>query len=90
MLNDVHGLDLTPDMVERLHDRTEGWAAGLYLAVLSMRWRGMRAASSRPSLVAIGGWSTISRLRCSVTSVRPSWASCLGRACSFATPGQRG
>jgi LuxR family transcriptional regulator, maltose regulon positive regulatory protein len=39
MLNDVHGLGLTPDMVKRLHDRTEGWAAGLYLAVLSMRGR---------------------------------------------------
>jgi LuxR family maltose regulon positive regulatory protein len=39
MLNDVHGLGLTPDAVKRLHDRTEGWAAGLYLAVLSMRGR---------------------------------------------------
>ncbi len=39
MLNDVHGLDLTPDTVKRVHDRTEGWAAGLYLAVLSMRGR---------------------------------------------------
>ena len=39
MLNDVHGLELTPDTVKRLHGRTEGWAAGLYLAVLSMRGR---------------------------------------------------
>jgi LuxR family transcriptional regulator, maltose regulon positive regulatory protein len=39
MLNEVHGLDLAPDTVKRLHDRTEGWAAGLYLAVLSMRGR---------------------------------------------------
>src|SRR5205807_757253 len=39
MLNEVHGLGLTSDTVERLHDRTEGWAAGLYLAVLSMRGR---------------------------------------------------
>ena len=39
MLNDVHGLGLTADTVTRLHDRTEGWAAGLYLAVLSMRGR---------------------------------------------------
>jgi LuxR family maltose regulon positive regulatory protein len=39
MLNEVHGLDLAPDIVKRLHDRTEGWAAGLYLAVLSMRGR---------------------------------------------------
>jgi LuxR family maltose regulon positive regulatory protein len=39
MLNGVHGLDLSPETVKRLHDRTEGWAAGLYLAVLSMRGR---------------------------------------------------
>src|SRR5205085_1556109 len=39
MLNDLHGLGLAPDTVKRLHDRTEGWAAGLYLAVLSMRQR---------------------------------------------------
>jgi LuxR family maltose regulon positive regulatory protein len=39
MLNDLHGLGLTPDAVKRLHDRTEGWAAGLYLAVLSLRGR---------------------------------------------------
>jgi LuxR family transcriptional regulator, maltose regulon positive regulatory protein len=39
MFNDVHGLGLTPETVRRLHDRTEGWAAGLYLAVLSMRGR---------------------------------------------------
>jgi LuxR family maltose regulon positive regulatory protein len=39
MLNGVHGLGLSPEMVKRLHDRTEGWAAGLYLAVLSMRGR---------------------------------------------------
>jgi LuxR family maltose regulon positive regulatory protein len=39
LLNDVHGLGLTAQAVNRLHDRTEGWAAGLYLAVLSMRGR---------------------------------------------------
>ena len=39
MLNDVHRLGVTPETVKRLHDRTEGWAAGLYLAVLSMRGR---------------------------------------------------
>jgi LuxR family maltose regulon positive regulatory protein len=39
MLNDVHGLGVTPETVMRLHERTEGWAAGLYLAVLSMRGR---------------------------------------------------
>jgi LuxR family transcriptional regulator, maltose regulon positive regulatory protein len=39
MLNDVHGLGLSPETVKRLHDHTEGWAAGLYLAVLSIRGR---------------------------------------------------
>jgi LuxR family transcriptional regulator, maltose regulon positive regulatory protein len=39
LLNDVHDLGLPAEMVERLHERTEGWAAGLYLAVLSMRGR---------------------------------------------------
>jgi len=39
MLNDLHGLGLSRETVKRLHDRTEGWAAGLYLAVLSMRGR---------------------------------------------------
>jgi LuxR family maltose regulon positive regulatory protein len=39
LLNDVHGLELTPEAVGQLHDRTEGWAAGLYLAVLSVRGR---------------------------------------------------
>src|SRR5215831_17548779 len=39
MLNELHGLGLSPETVTRLHDRTEGWAAGLYLAVLSMRGR---------------------------------------------------
>jgi LuxR family maltose regulon positive regulatory protein len=37
LLNDVHGLGLPAEVVERLHERTEGWAAGLYLAVLSTR-----------------------------------------------------
>jgi LuxR family maltose regulon positive regulatory protein len=38
-LNDVLGLGLDPDDVLRLHARTEGWAAGLYLAALSLRGR---------------------------------------------------
>jgi LuxR family maltose regulon positive regulatory protein len=39
LLNEVHGLGLTGEMITTLHERTEGWAAGLYLAVLSMRGR---------------------------------------------------
>jgi LuxR family maltose regulon positive regulatory protein len=38
-LNDVVGLDLAPDEIARLHERTEGWAAGLQLAGLSLRGR---------------------------------------------------
>src|SRR5689334_4313817 len=39
LLNEVHDLGLAAEIVGRLHERTEGWAAGLYLAVLSMRGR---------------------------------------------------
>lgn len=39
LLNDVHGLGLPTEVVGRLRERTEGWAAGLYLAVLSLRGR---------------------------------------------------
>jgi len=31
------GLDLAPDSIATLHRRTEGWPAGLYLAILSVR-----------------------------------------------------
>jgi LuxR family transcriptional regulator, maltose regulon positive regulatory protein len=36
LLNDVHQLGLDDGAVRRLHQRTEGWAAGLYLAALSL------------------------------------------------------
>jgi LuxR family maltose regulon positive regulatory protein len=39
LLNEVHGLGVDDEIVARLHERTEGWAAGLYLAVLSLRGR---------------------------------------------------
>ena len=39
-LNDVLELGLEPADVARLHERTEGWAAGLYLAALWLRGRG--------------------------------------------------
>jgi LuxR family transcriptional regulator, maltose regulon positive regulatory protein len=37
LLNGVLGLDLAGEQVESLSRRTEGWAAGLYLAALSLR-----------------------------------------------------
>ncbi len=38
-LNDLHGLDLDREDVIRLRELTEGWAAGLYLATLTIRGR---------------------------------------------------
>jgi LuxR family maltose regulon positive regulatory protein len=38
-LNDVIGLELAEGEIRRLHERTEGWAAGLQLAGLSLRGR---------------------------------------------------
>jgi len=37
LLNDALGLGLSQSSVTHLYDRTEGWAAGLYLAALSLR-----------------------------------------------------
>jgi LuxR family transcriptional regulator, maltose regulon positive regulatory protein len=39
LLNGTLGVTLPPDAVHALHHRTEGWAAGLYLAGLSLRGR---------------------------------------------------
>jgi LuxR family maltose regulon positive regulatory protein len=47
LLNELLGLDLAVDDVERLQARTEGWAAGLYLAALSLRVRQDRSAFVR-------------------------------------------
>ncbi len=38
-LNDLHGLGLDHEDVVRLRELTEGWAAGLYLATLTIRGR---------------------------------------------------
>jgi LuxR family maltose regulon positive regulatory protein len=50
-LNGVLGLDLKHEDVLRLHERTEGWAAGLYLAALSLRGH----ADPRPFIAAFAG-----------------------------------
>ena len=44
LLRDAVGADLDPRAVARLRARTEGWAAGLYLAGLSLRGRDDAAA----------------------------------------------
>jgi LuxR family maltose regulon positive regulatory protein len=51
LLNGILGLALEPGDVMRLHVRTEGWAAGLYLAALSLRGREDRA----PFIAAFAG-----------------------------------
>jgi LuxR family maltose regulon positive regulatory protein len=47
LLNDVIGLGLAPNDIQLLHRRTEGWAAGLYLAALSLAGRADTAAFIR-------------------------------------------
>ena len=42
VLNDALGLDLEPQDIAHLQRRTEGWAAGLYLAALSLHGRARR------------------------------------------------
>lgn len=39
LLNELLALDLADEDVARLHERTEGWPAGIYLAALSLRNR---------------------------------------------------
>ncbi len=51
LLNGILGLALEPGDVMRLHVRTEGWAAGLYLAALSLRGREDRT----PFIAAFAG-----------------------------------
>jgi LuxR family maltose regulon positive regulatory protein len=50
-LNDLHGLDLEREDVLRLRELTEGWAAGLYLATLTIRGR----ASAHEFIEAFAG-----------------------------------
>ena len=47
LLNNVLGLDLADADIQLLHRRTEGWAAGLYLAALSLAGRADAAAFIR-------------------------------------------
>jgi LuxR family maltose regulon positive regulatory protein len=50
-LNDLHGLGLDREDVIRLRELTEGWAAGLYLATLTIRGR----ASAHEFIEAFAG-----------------------------------
>lgn len=51
-LNDVMGLGLEPALVAALETRTEGWAAGLQLAALSVRGHVARPGSSSDGTAA--------------------------------------
>jgi LuxR family maltose regulon positive regulatory protein len=44
LLNDLHALALDPETVAHLHERTEGWVTGLFLAALSLHGREDAAA----------------------------------------------
>ncbi len=59
-LNDVNALGLEPADVAALEDRTEGWAAALQLAALSLQGRDDRVGSSSPGSPATTGssWTT--------------------------------
>lgn len=51
-LNEAMGLSLTADQIGALKSRTEGWIAGLHLAVLALRSPGPEAAQSSEDLIA--------------------------------------
>jgi LuxR family transcriptional regulator, maltose regulon positive regulatory protein len=53
MFGGASGLDLAPDSIATLHRRTEGWPAGLYLALLSVR----DVSDPTAALVEFGGSS---------------------------------
>ena len=81
---------LDDDSLSQLHGRTEGWAAGLRLAALSLAGHPdpRRAASSPSSRAMSGPWPSTCSPRCSPASPRtsvacsfgpPSWTLCPGR-----------
>ena len=74
----------TPSDVGRLHERTEGWAAGLRLAAMSLarhdapgalRRRVLRAASARSPTTCSARCSTASRPRCARCCCAPASSS---------------
>ena len=84
LLDDALGVELSPEQVAVLEARTEGWAAGLHLAALSLRAQGRPARRPWPPLpAATAAWSTTSprrsstacRNRCGCSSsARRSWS----------------
>ena len=75
LLNDVLDLDLADEDVAALHQRAEGWPAGIYLAGLSLRNRTDR----HEFIVRFAGMTGTS----STTSARRSWPSSIRRCASF-------
>ena len=76
VLNGILDLGLDPDAVAILHQRTEGWPAGIYLAYLSMRDSPERGTSSPPSGRRTATSSTTSGSRSSSRSSRRCSGSC--------------
>ncbi len=70
MLNDALGLGLAAEGIKLLCQRTEGWAAGLYLAALSLEGRSDADSYIRAFAVRTGISSTTSVPRC-LTASRP-------------------
>ena len=76
-------VDLAADQVERLAERTEGWAAGLQFAALSLRGpRRPRSGSSSGSPAATGTWPTSCSTRSCCASPTTCASSCWRRRCS--------
>jgi LuxR family maltose regulon positive regulatory protein len=83
-LNQVHDLGLSPSEVESLESRTEGWAAALQLAALSLHGREDTAAFIG-SFAGDSSWTTWST-RCWTVSHRSGAASCSRPRCSTGCP----
>ena len=87
------------DAVGRLQERTEGWAAGLYLASLTLRARSRlrrgvrpRVRGRRPArrrLPSRRGARSRSPRRCAPSSCGPRCSTASGRPCATRSPGAR-
>jgi ATP/maltotriose-dependent transcriptional regulator MalT len=85
-LNELMGLDLSPQDILALDARTEGWPAGLQLAALSMRGRDDPSGfiDALPA-ATVSSWTTWSR-RCSADSPTGLLTSSWRPPCSTRSP----
>jgi LuxR family maltose regulon positive regulatory protein len=75
------GAELSDSALAPLVERTEGWAAGLRLAALSLVGTGIRSGSRKSFPVASGRWRSICWPRCWNVSRRKSGGCCCGPLC---------